>query len=169
MKHLLATAFSTAVLVSPAAADIGETASASFVDRAGEVVGRGVLTQTNAGVLIELEVATLPAERWIAFHIHEGGVCDAENDHEAAGDHFSPSGAAHGFLAQEGPHEGDMPNQYVPADGILRAQVLKAGVTLTDGEADIRGRTLLLHAEPDDHESQPAGGAGDRIACAVIE
>jgi Cu-Zn family superoxide dismutase len=41
-------------------------------------------------------------------------------------------------------------------------------VTL-DGKNGIRGRTLMIHEESDDYRSQPVGGAGKRIACAVIE
>lgn len=148
---------------------MGNTSTAFFVNQADQSIGRALLTQTNAGVMIDMEVESLLPERWIAFHIHEGGTCNADDDHETAGDHFSPSAAEHGFLSEGGPHEGDMPNQYVPADGVLRIQVLNAAVTLNDGKTNIRGRTLLLHAGGDDHESQPAGDAGDRIACAVIE
>lgn len=142
---------------------------ASFVDGEGQPNGSASLSQTNAGVLIEIEVQGLPAESWVAFHIHEGGSCDHEDGHESAGDHFNPDGSEHGFLPEGGPHAGDMPNQYVPESGVLRAQVLNTFVTLEDGETDIRGRTLMIHADPDDYQSQPSGDAGDRIACAVIE
>ena len=169
MRLFLATAISTALLSAPAMAEIGTTATASFVDQDGEVTGSASLTQVNAGVLIDLEVTGLPAESWVAFHVHEGGTCDPADDHESAGDHFSPSDAAHGFFVEDGPHEGDMPNQYVPADGVLRAQVLNTMVTLDGGDTDLRGRTLMLHAEPDDYESQPSGDAGARIGCAVID
>ncbi|MDD7971090.1 superoxide dismutase family protein [Roseinatronobacter alkalisoli] len=169
MIPLRAFAIASVILAAPAAAQTGETATASFIDQDGQETGNATLTQTNAGVLIELEVADLPPESWIAFHIHEEGVCDADHDHEGAGGHFSPSESGHGFLSGDGPHEGDMPNQYVPADGVLRAQVLNAMVALDGGETDLRGGSLMLHAEPDDYVSQPSGDAGARIACAVIE
>ena len=169
MKLLFATAVTTAFLASTALSETGETATASFVDQDGELAGSAILTQTNAGVLIDLTLEGLVPERWVAFHIHEDGVCDADQDHDTAGGHFSATGADHGFLVEGGPHEGDMPNQYVPTDGVLRAQVLNAMVTLEGGKNDIRGRALMLHAEPDDYESQPSGDAGARIACAVIE
>ncbi|WP_071796816.1 superoxide dismutase family protein [Natronohydrobacter thiooxidans] len=169
MTPKLATAVPFVFFASTVAAQLGETATAAFLDQDGSAMGTATLTQTNSGVLIDLEVANLPPESWIAFHIHEHGECDPADDHESAGEHFAVAGAEHGFLIEGGPHEGDMPNQYVPADGILRAQVLNAMVTLNGGETDIRGRTLMLHAEPDDYTSQPSGDAGDRIACAVIE
>jgi superoxide dismutase, Cu-Zn family len=70
-----------------------------------------------------------------------------------------------------GPHGGDMPNQHVGADGVLKAQVLNTGVTLGAGAkslGDADGTALVIHADPDDYTSQPAGNAGGRIACAVI-
>ncbi|MFU8863220.1 MAG: superoxide dismutase family protein [Rhodobacterales bacterium] len=142
---------------------------ASFVDGEGQPNGSASLSQTNSGVLIEIEVQGLPAESWVAFHVHEGGTCNHEDGHESAEGHFNPGGAEHGFLPDGGPHAGDMPNQYVPESGVLRAQVLNTFVSLEDGDTDIRGRTLMIHAEPDDYQSQPSGDAGDRIACAVIE
>jgi len=74
-----------------------------------------------------------------------------------------------GLLAGGGPHMGDMPNQYVPEDGVLRAQVFNGMVSLDGEDNGIRGRALMLHADGDDYVSQPAGDAGDRLACAVIE
>jgi Cu-Zn family superoxide dismutase len=62
-----------------------------------------------------------------------------------------------------------MPNRYSDADGVVRAQVLNTFVTLGEGDADILGRALMIHAEADDYTSQPAGEAGDRLACGVIE
>lgn len=62
-----------------------------------------------------------------------------------------------------------MPNQYVPADGTLRAEVFNHAVTLADGKTDIRDRALIVHAGADDYSSQPSGDAGDRLACTVIE
>ncbi len=146
-----------------------EERSVRFVDMNGEQNGTATLTGTDQGVLIELEVSGLPAGEWVAFHVHETGECDHSTDHESAGGHFNPTDAEHGYLAEGGPHAGDMPNQYVGADGVLRAQVFNTMVTLDDGEAGILGRSLMIHGGTDDYVSQPAGDAGDRYACAVIE
>lgn len=143
--------------------------SARFIDMGGEQSGTATLTSTAQGVLIDLEVSGLPAGEWVAFHVHETGNCDHTTDHESAGGHFNPSDVDHGYLAENGPHAGDMPNQYVGDDGVLRAQVFNAMVTLDEGDAGIVGRSLMIHGGTDDYESQPAGDAGDRFACAVIE
>ncbi|MEO3997147.1 superoxide dismutase family protein [Mesorhizobium sp. CAU 1732] len=167
MKYLAA-----ALLISTASlanAQETGTAGATFIDAAGAEVGSAELTGTPTGVLIALEVSGLPAGQWVAFHVHETGNCDHETGHESAGGHFNPGGKEHGFMAENGPHAGDMPNQYVGADGILRAQVFNTSVTLGSGDADIAGRALMIHAGADDNVTQPTGDAGDRLACAVIE
>lgn len=74
-----------------------------------------------------------------------------------------------GTLPRKGLHAGDMPNQHVGADGVLRAQVFNSMVQLDGGEAAIRGRALMIHGGQDDYKSQPSGDAGKREACAVIE
>lgn len=147
-----------------------QTATANFVDGKGKESGRATLTAAaNGGVMFEVEVSGLPANKWVAFHVHETGKCDAATHHESAGKHFNPTDAEHGFLAAKGPHAGDMPNQYVGQDGILRAQVFDSMVTL-DGKKDgIRGRALMIHANSDDYRSQPSGDAGERLACGVIK
>lgn len=146
------------------------TATASFVDADGEANGTAELREASAGgVLIKIEVSGLPEESWVAFHVHEEGSCDAATGHKSAGGHFNPGSKEHGYDAAGGPHAGDMPNQYVAADGTLRAEVLNHAVTLADGDTGIRGRALMVHAGADDYSSQPSGDAGDRLACAVIE
>lgn len=142
---------------------------ATFIDSDGNEAGAANLTDgPGGGVLIDIQVEGLPPEVWVAFHIHEGSECDAAGDFESAGGHFNPDDSAHGYLVEGGPHAGDMPNQFVPADGLVRAQVYNPLVTL-DGDVAIRGRTLMIHSGPDDYEAQPSGDAGSRLACAVIE
>ena len=168
MKNLLMAA-AVAAMTQTAFAQDAETISAGFVDAQGNDNGTAELTATPTGVLIKLEVTGLPPGQWVAFHVHETGSCDHTTGHESAGSHFNPTSKEHGYLVENGPHAGDMPNQYVPADGILRAEVFNGAVTLDQGEAGIVGRALMIHAKGDDYQSQPSGDAGDRLACGVIE
>jgi Cu-Zn family superoxide dismutase len=145
-------------------------ASASFVDAGGQPGGSADLTGlASGGVLIDMEVSGLSAGQWVAVHIHETGSCDHGSGHQSAGGHFNPGKSEHGFNAPNGPHAGDMPNQYVGADGFLRAQIHNAMISLDEAENGVRGRAIMVHAKADDYQGQPAGNAGDRIACAVIE
>lgn len=169
MRPAIILAACTALAAGSALAQEGPTATASFIDAEGEANGSAELTQTPEGVLIQLEVSGLPPGQWVAFHIHETGECDPATHHESAGEHFNPTSAEHGYLAEGGPHAGDMPNLHVAEDGMARAQVFNSFVRIGEGEADIMGRALMIHAEEDDYRSQPSGDAGDRLACGVIE
>ena len=167
-KLVLTTGLALATAM-PTTAQDNPTAKAEFVNLAGAKIGTAILTEASQGVLIVLDVAGLPAGEWVAFHVHETGNCDHQTAHESAGGHLNPTNAEHGYFTVRGPHAGDMPNQNVGADGVLRAQVFNNMVRLDGGEAAIRGRALMIHGGQDDYKSQPSGAAGKREACAVIE
>jgi len=40
---------------------------------------------------------------------------------------------------------------------------------LTEGPGGILKRSVVIHADPDDYKSQPAGNSGKRVACGVIQ
>jgi Cu-Zn family superoxide dismutase len=162
-------AIAIAALATPATAAETATGKATFLGTKGEDVGTAELKGTPGGVFITIEVKGLPAGQWVAFHVHETGSCDFHTGHDSAGGHFNPTKAEHGYDAAKGPHAGDMPNQYVAADGVLRAQVFNSAVKLDKGDAGIVGRALMIHAGKDDYKTQPTGAAGKRLACAVIE
>tara|TARA_A100001391_G_scaffold148769_3_gene106251 strand:- start:2539 stop:3048 length:510 start_codon:yes stop_codon:yes gene_type:complete len=169
MKTLIATsALALMFAASPVYAQ-GQTASATYIDAEGQEIGEATLAHTPNGVVVEIDVEGLPAEQWVAVHVHENGECDPEGGFDSAGGHFNPAEVDHGYYSETGPHAGDMPNQYVGADGILRSHLFNPFATLGQGDADIMGRALMIHGGADDYESQPSGDAGDRIACAVIE
>lgn len=167
MRTLVMAAMLGVAAMQPAFAQ--ETVEVGFVDGQGRDNGTAELTATPTGVLIQVEVSGLPAGQWVGFHVHETGTCDPATGHDSAGGHFNPTSKEHGYLVPRGPHAGDMPSQYVGTDGILRAQVLNSAVTLDKGERGILGRALMVHANPDDYQTQPTGGAGARLACGVIE
>jgi Cu-Zn family superoxide dismutase len=127
------------------------------------------LIDTPNGVLLAARLTRAPAGVH-GFHLHETGKCDAPS-FESAGGHFNPTKGDHGFYAANGPHAGDLPNLHVPADGRLELEVLAAGVSLAAGAnnlLDTDGAALVLHAGADDYKTDPAGDAGDRVACGVI-
>ncbi|QRM54836.1 superoxide dismutase family protein [Sinorhizobium sp. BG8] len=164
------TAAALACTLSPAVAQQqSESATAEFLGRSGTEAGRATLSSGRDGVLFEIEITGMPVRKWVAVHIHEHGACDPTTGHESAGGHFNPGSKEHGFLAANGPHAGDMPNQYVGDDGVLRAQIFNGAVQLDDKDLGVRGRALVVHAGFDDYRTGPSGGAGDRLACAVIK
>jgi len=179
MRHLSILLASTGLLFSAAAsaqsgaqqAQPQPMATAQFQDAQGRPAGQARLIQTPAGVLIEAELRGLPPGEH-AFHIHETGRCDAAGGFASAGGHYAPREHKHGYLVEGGPHAGDLPNQFVGQDGVLRAHVLNPNVTLGSGEAtlfDADGSALVVHAGVDDYRSQPSGDAGGRLACGVIQ
>ncbi len=145
------------------------TARAALKDAKGAGIGDATLRETPHGVLLQVELRSAPAGVR-GFHIHENGACAAPK-FESAGGHYAPEGKAHGFFEERGFHAGDLPNIHVPQDGRLSFEVLVNGVTLSAGPAsllDADGSALVMHATPDDYETQPSGDAGDRLACGVV-
>jgi superoxide dismutase, Cu-Zn family len=170
MKALGTLTVSAMLLALAAASAAAQSAKATLKNADGKEVGTAALTETPAGVLIRVTVNGLPpGER--AFHIHGVGKC--EPPFTSAGPHFNPGGKKHGLMASEGHHAGDMPNLHVPANGELVVEVLNPDVTLEKGKPGSllggQGTALVVHAGKDDYKSDPAGDAGGRIACGLIE
>lgn len=130
------------------------------------VSGSVAFTQTESGVRIEARVAGLkPGEH--GFHVHEVGDCSAPDAMSAKG-HYNPHGKAHGGHGGEH-HVGDMPNLVADASGKAEYSAVLADMRLQGEVGNITGRSVVIHADPDDYKSQPAGNSGKRIACGVIK
>jgi Cu-Zn family superoxide dismutase len=44
-----------------------------------------------------------------------------------------------------------------------------SGMTIGGLMGNIVGRSVVVHKDPDDYKSQPAGNSGARIGCGVIQ
>lgn len=150
----------------PATSPAPASLTVKMIDAKSQPVGTATLTQTPHGVLIAVDLHHLkPGVH--AIHLHETGKC--EPPFKTAGGHFNPGHKQHGFLVDEGAHGGDLPNLDVPANGSVKAEFIANGVDLEGALLDPDGSALVVHAKADDYKSQPAGDAGDRVACGVIQ
>jgi Cu-Zn family superoxide dismutase len=139
-------------------------------DAKGKSVGTAKLEADPGGVKITLAVKGLPAGDH-AIHVHEAAKCEGP-DFKSAGGHFNPEHKKHGTDNPEGPHAGDMPNFTADAKGGSTASVVAPGVTLDDGPHSVftgGGTALVIHEKADDMKTDPAGAAGNRIACGLIK
>ena len=104
-------------------------------------------------------------------HFHAVGTCTAPA-FASAGGHFNPESMHHGLNNPAGPHAGDLPNMMVDASGNADYEATTSRVSLSPGTNslfDADGSALVIHAAPDDNMSDPAGNAGARIGCGVIQ
>lgn len=115
----------------------------------------------QTGTLVIVRAAGLPPSRFLALHIHTAGSCMSGGDiaFAHAGGHYNPSGRAHPH------HSGDLP----PILSTETGTALLAVYTDRFTPEEVIGRTVVIHAQPDDFRSQPAGDSGARIACGVVQ
>ncbi len=124
------------------------------------------LTQTSAGVRVQLELAVLRPQGRHAVQILHGRDCGADPRlHLGAAD-----GERHGAPPREPPdrHRGDLGN--VRADDAGRARYDRIDRALTlDGTASAAGRAVVVRDAPDDGITQPDGAAGAVVGCGLLE
>src|SRR5215472_16215755 len=84
------------------------------------------------------------------------------------------SAADHGVAIKLNLHNlqaGDIPNFVVDVKGKAQTTVVAPNVTMGDDAHSVfsgGGTALVVHAKADDGKTDPAGNAGDRIACGLI-
>lgn len=145
------------------------SAIADLVDAQGRSVGQAHLQQAPHGVLLKLELRNAtPGVH--GLHVHAVGQCDRPS-FQSAGGHFNPTSRQHGFLNPRGPHAGDLPNIEVPSTTNHSVEYFVADLTLEPGPRslmDADGSSIVIHAGKDDYATDPAGEAGDRLACGRV-
>lgn len=147
-----------------------KTIQTPLMNAEGKTIGKAVIMQAANGVLIHLEASGLP-HGWHALHVHQYGVCEAPS-FDSAGGHFNPTKREHGYDNPKGYHAGDLPNVYADKNGSVRVEFFTDQLTLVKSRPNSLlkegGTALIIHEGADDYQTDPAGGAGKRLACGVI-
>lgn len=136
-----------------------------------DLQGYVVFTDVPYGTEVFVEVSGLPAYQPASrehqpigpfgFHLHDKGACiigDPADPFTSAGSHWNPTHQPHGN------HAGDFPVLF-SNDGYARMTFF----TNKFRAADVIGKSVIIHQNPDDFRSQPSGNSGKRLACGVIQ
>jgi Cu-Zn family superoxide dismutase len=170
MRTTFAVALAAVIASIPVLASAAPAATATLRDAQGKTIGSATLTPADGGVRIGVNVSGV-APGLHGFHVHAVGKCEGP-EFKSAGGHFNPGSKEHGLENAKGAHAGDMPNLSVGPDGTGKGEFLARGASLDGGPGTLfpdGGTAVVLHAAPDDMKSDPAGNAGARIACGVVE
>jgi superoxide dismutase, Cu-Zn family len=130
------------------------------------VKGRVEFKPARNGVLVTARIEGLTPGTH-GFHVHEKGDCSAA-DATSAGGHFNPAGKPHGHHSSAERHAGDMPSLVADGSGNAELSVTLDLLAVGSGAADVIGKSVVVHKDPDDYTSQPAGNSGARVACGVV-
>ena len=147
----------------------GQTASANLESKSGsQAKGEVNFVWQGNDVLINGKFSGLKPNSEQGIHVHEKGDCSAP-DATSAGGHFNPETKMHGVPDSGMNHAGDMPNIKSDANGNAVYTAKLHGFAVNTGPNGIVGRAVVVHKDPDDYKTQPAGNSGPRIACGVIK
>jgi superoxide dismutase, Cu-Zn family len=144
-------------------------AEADVREPGGRPVARASALQVADSIRIRVEAAGL-APGTYAAHVHAVGHCQPPS-FESAGPHWNPTGREHGMQNPRGAHLGDLPNLIVGANREGSFEFTIPAGRLAGGPMamlDEDGAALVIHANPDDHRTDPSGNSGARIACGVF-
>lgn len=136
-----------------------------------DIKGRVILKDVQGGTMVYVNVSGLPPYQPgrgnkdpigpHGFHIHEKGDCTVGNPKDpfqGAGGHWNPTNQPHGN------HAGDMPVLFSN-----NGRAYMSFYTSAFKVKDAIGKSIIIHQNPDDYRTQPAGDAGKRLACGVIK
>lgn len=143
-------------------------ATASLIGADGSSKGQATLAAAGNAVALRLEATGLPAGT-LGTHLHMVGKCEPTG-FTSAGGHLNPDAKQHGTMNPLGSHLGDLPNMTVGADGkgALTATLHGSRAKVEADLFDADGTAIVVHAGPDDYQTDPAGNSGARIACGVF-
>ena len=106
------------------------------------------------------------------FHVHE--TADFSNGCNSTGGHYNPFGKLHGGPDDIERHVGDLGNILADKNGVSEG-IIRDRLVKLSGKYSVIGRSLVLHADPDDlgrggnQGSKTTGNAGARLSCGEIK
>ncbi|GBQ31219.1 Cu/Zn superoxide dismutase [Gluconacetobacter sacchari DSM 12717] len=170
----MAAALGAGLLALPVSALAADRLTGDLKGSDGAAHGTVEVIDAPKGVILRI-TATGLAPGWHGVHFHEKGSCTPPT-FKSAGGHVHAHDVAkpvHGLLNANADDAGDLPNIHVDPDGTATVELYSTLVSFK-GEGgrpaliDQDGSSLVIHAKPDDYQTQPIGGSGDRVACAVL-
>ena len=168
MQRLLATLGTVGLLCACATPQPGPAAVAKLNPTNGNTVSGTVRFVTQGPkVVVVGEISGLKPNAEHGFHIHEKGDCSS-GDGMSTGGHFNPDGHKHGAFAASDHHAGDLQSLKADANGVAKFSFESTTLKVASGDANVVGRGLIVHRDPDDFTTQPTGNSGPRLACGVI-
>ena len=144
-------------------------AKASIIGAVGREIGTANLIGGPNGIMVRVEITPgglTPG--WHGIHFHQIGDCSDIGVFKKSGGHMGLIDGGHGLLNPIGPESGDIPNIWAHTNGQAGYEIFTNFATMAD-IFDEDGTAIVIHANEDDHISQPIGGAGPRVACGVIK
>jgi Cu-Zn family superoxide dismutase len=132
------------------------------------VRGSVIFVQLGDKVRVMASVTGLKPNGEFGFHIQEIGDCSS-GDGMSTGGHFDPYGRPHANAGTPERRAGDRMRLESDRDGSASLTVDLDAITISPGPASIVGRGLIVDAQAEDFKTRPAGNAGARSACGVIQ
>jgi len=155
--HLSLLVTSLVLVACATGGNTGQSATAQLQSTTGNrATGSVSFTQRGNAVKISGQVRGLKPNAEHGFHVHEKGDCS------------SGDGGPHGKHGTDAHHAGDLPSLKADATGMATFSFESTTLAVGTGPADVVGRGLIVHLDPDDYVTQPTGNSGARVACAVI-
>ena len=165
----------TAMVIVRAGTAYAETVTMNVIDASGvgKVIGTISLSDANEGLVVMPDLADLPPGDH-GFHVHVNPNCGpgAGPDGQpaaglAAGGHYDPANTGRHLGPRGEGHKGDLAALRVDVGGNATNAVFAPHLKV----ADVKGRSIMIHAGGDNYSDQPnpLGGGGARIACGVVK
>jgi len=173
-KSLFASVFLALLLAAftAFAADVEVTMNLVNDQGVGKSIGTITISEGPKGLVFTPKLTDL-SPGLHGFHVHQNPDCSAgmkdgkQVPGLAAGGHFDPAATGKHEGHEGMGHLGDLPALTAGADGTASTAVIAPRLKM----ADLKGRSLMIHAGGDNYSDTPSplGGGGARAACGVVK